>query len=94
MSEEPQEMEEQLDRWRAKLDELKLKAHLLGMEYRDTHDEVVEGLEKAYDAAKEKLVELKDATSEEAGQLKSAFRAAWGAFREAYGKATEGGEEA
>ena len=85
-----QDIQEQLDTWRGRLDELKLKAHLLKMEYRDKPDEVVEELEAAYGKAKGKFREWKDAGASEAEGIGAGFSAAWKAFKEAYKNATEG----
>ena len=84
-----QDIQEQLDQWRTKLDELKLKAHLLKLEYRDKPDEVVARLEDAYGSAKTKFGEMKDAGAAEAAGLGAGFTAAWSAFKDAYNEATE-----
>ena len=82
-------IEEQLDAWRTKLDELRVKASLLKMEYRDRQDETVEEVEKHYANAKAKFIELKDAGTAEAGKLGAGFVAAWDAFKQAYDGVTE-----
>ena len=79
----------QLDQWRTKLDELKLKAHLLKMEHRDKPDEVMQKLESSYDSAKAKFGEWKDAGAAEAAGIGAGFTAAWDAFKNAYNDATE-----
>ncbi|MDF1703103.1 MAG: hypothetical protein P1V36_18295 [Planctomycetota bacterium] len=84
-----QDIQDQLDAWRTKLDELKLKAHLLKLEHRDTPDKVMGQLESAYGTAKDKFVELKDAGAVEAAGLGAGFTAAWSAFKEAYKSATD-----
>lgn len=84
-----QDIQDQLDAWRTKLDELKLKAHLLKLEYRDKPDEVMTRLESAYDKAKEKFVSLKDAGQAEASGVAAGFSSAWTAFKDAYRDATE-----
>ena len=89
MSVDKQEIQAQLDSWRTRLDELKVKGHLLKMEYRDKQDEVVGQIETAYAAAKEKFHELKDAGEDQADKLGSGFTAAWDAFKQAYDGATE-----
>ena len=84
-----QEIQEQLDAWRGKLDELKLKASLLKMEYRDKPDEVVEQLESAYDKAKGKFADWRKAGEAEASGVAAGFKSAWAAFKDAYRDATE-----
>lgn len=81
--------QEQIDAMRQKLDELRLKGHLLKMELRDNQDEVVEGLEKAFDVAKAKFSEFADASEKEADKLGGAFQAAWTAFKKSYDEATK-----
>ena len=84
-----QDIQEQLDAWRGKLDELRVKAHLLKMEYRDKPDEVLERLESAYDKAKAKFASWRDAGETEATGIAAGFTAAWTAFKDAYRDATE-----
>lgn len=84
-----QDIQEQLDKWRTRLDELKLKAHLLKLEYRDKPDEVVEELEGAYDKAKAKFGEWSEAGQAEAAGIGAGFTAAWQAFKDAYKNATD-----
>ena len=88
-TEDQDKMQAQLDAWRTKLDELKVKGHLLKMEYRDKQDETVEGIESAYEAAKAKFNELTAAGGEEASKLGAGFTAAWASFKSAYKGATE-----
>ena len=91
-AEDQQKMQAQLDEWRGKLDELRVKGHLLKMEYRDKQDVVVGDMEQAYAAAKAKFLELKAATETETGKLSAGFTSAWSAFKEAYDKHTESSE--
>ena len=82
-------IEEQLDAWRTKIDELRVKASLLKMEYRDKPLEAQEQIEQAYESAKAKFLELKDAGGEEAAKLGAGFAAAWAAFKDKYDGMTE-----
>ena len=84
-----EKVEAQLNEWKGKLDELRVKGHLLKMEYRDKQDETVTEIESAYEAAKAKFLEMKDAGEVEAGKLGAGFTAAWDAFKQAYDGATE-----
>ena len=84
-----QQVQEQLDAWRTKLDELKLQAHLLKMEHRDRPDEVMAKLESSFDTCKSKFAEWKDAGATEAAGIGAGFSAAWDAFKQAYDDATE-----
>ena len=77
--------------FQTKLDELKVKGHLLKLEYRDKQGEVVDGIQATYTEAKEKYEAMKNAGESEAEQLGQGFSAAWSAFKEAYHGATEGG---
>jgi len=83
------EAQAQLDTWRTKLDLLKVKGHLLKLEYRDKQDETIEEIERAYEAAKAKFNELSAAGGEEASKLGAGFTAAWASFKGAYNGATE-----
>lgn len=83
------DIQEKLDTWRTKLDELKLKAHLLKMEHRDKPDEILGELEDAYATCKRKFAEWKDAGTAEATGIGAGFTAAWSAFKKAYNDATE-----
>lgn len=84
-----QAMQEQLDSFRTKLDELRVKAHLLKLEYRDKPDEVVAQLEDAYGQAKTKFGEWTATAETEAQGVGAGFTAAWEAFKDAYKNATE-----
>ena len=88
-TESSEKYQEQLDAMRQKIDELRLKGHLLKMELRDNKDEVLEGIESAYGVAKEKFQLFAEASETEAEKLGSAFKAAWNSFRKAYDDATE-----
>ncbi len=88
-SENRDKYQEQLDAMRQKLDELRLKGHLLKMELQDNKDEVLEGMESAYGVAKEKFKEFTAASETEADKFGSAFKAAWGAFKKTYDDATK-----
>lgn len=88
-TEDQDKMQAQMDAWRTKLDELKVKGHLLKMEYRDKQDETVAEIESAYEAAKAKFNELTAAGGEEAAKLGAGFSAAWASFKSAYEGATE-----
>ena len=83
------EAQAQIDAWRTKLDLLKVKGHLLKMEYRDKQDETIEEIEQAYEAAKAKFNELSAAGGAEASKLGAGFKAAWASFKSAYKDATE-----
>ena len=87
--ENTEQYQEQLDKMRQKLDELRVKGHLLKMELRDNSDEVLEGMESAYGVAKAKFQEFAAASENEADKLGGAFKAAWQAFTKAYDDATE-----
>ena len=88
-TEDTDKIQAQLDEWRTKLDELKVKGHLLKMELRDKQGEVVEDMESAYAQAKAKFLEMKAAGETEADKLGAGFSAAWDAFKKAYDDATE-----
>ena len=83
------QIQAQLDEWRTKLDELRVKGSLLKMEYRDKQGETVEEVEAAYAAAKAKFLEMKDTGEVEAGKLGAGFTAAWTAFKKAYDGVTD-----
>ena len=88
-----QDIQNQIDAFRTKLDELKVQGHLLKMEHRDKQDEVVNGIETAWFEAKEKFEAMKAAGETEATQLGEGFNAAWAAFKQAYNNAAEEGAE-
>ena len=88
-AESTQKIQEQLDEWRAKLDQLRVKGSLLKMELRDKHGDVVDDVEAAYDVAKAKFLELKAAGATEADKVGAGFGAAWTAFKKAYSDATD-----
>ena len=88
-TEDTDKIQAQFDEWRTKLDELKVRGHLLKMELRDKQGEVVADMEDAYAAAKSKFLEMKAAGESEADKLEAGFTAAWDAFKKAYDNATE-----
>ncbi len=89
MSDDTQKIQEQMDEWRTKLDELRVQGGLLKMEFRDKKDEVCDQIEAAYSEAKQKFDEMKDAGEAEADKLGAGFKAAWSAFKQAYDGATD-----
>jgi len=78
MTEEKLEgMQGELDGWRARLDEVRLKANLGKMELRDRLAELGQVLEPAQARARKTLGEFAQAGSEEARVLASALHSGW-----------------
>ena len=88
-NEQTRKFQAQMEEWRTRLDELKVKGSLLKMELRDQKEEVVGNLDSAYNGAKAKLGEWADATGEQAEALGAGFESAWEAFKDAYSNATQ-----
>ena len=88
-NEHSKKFQAQMDEWRTRLEELKVKGSLLKMELRDQKDEVIGDLDTAYNGAKAKLGEWADATGEQADKLGAGFESAWAAFKDAYSDATQ-----
>lgn len=84
----PETLQNELKAWRGKLDELKLKKHLLATEYRHKADEKVRELESAYDDARAKLEKWSQQGRDQAEGVRAGFESAWTAFKSAYEKAT------
>ena len=70
-----------LDTWRARLDELRLRAHLGGMELKDKLREAGETLEPAYRDAQDRLTRIAQGGAEEARTLAHSLKAGWEALQ-------------
>jgi hypothetical protein len=88
MSDIKDQVQEGLDAARQQLEELRVKANLLKMELRDKHGDVVDDIEKAYEATKEKLVEFGDATEETADDAAQSLKSAWKTLKQKIHEAT------
>lgn len=71
------ELRGELDRWRARLDELRLQANLGKMELRDRLSEIENRLEPAYQSASRRLAEVVDGGKDEARVLARSLQAGW-----------------
>lgn len=74
---ETTELRGELDRWRARLDELRLQANLGKMEARDRLDDLEQRLQPAYQTATRRLSEVVDDGKEEARVLAKSLQAGW-----------------
>jgi hypothetical protein len=90
MSTETPKTDEEIQEWRTRLDELRVRGHLLRMELRDKKDDVLDDMDHAYAEAKVRFEKLKDSAETEQEGLSAGFQAAWKAFKKAYDDATEG----
>lgn len=71
------ELRGELDRWRARFDQLRLQANLGKMELRDTLDELEQQLQPAYRKASGELSRVVGEGKEEARVLARSLQAGW-----------------
>ncbi len=67
----------ELDEWRARLDQLRVKANLGGKEARDKLREIEKRLEPEVDKAKRRLDEAVESGASEARTIATSLRAGW-----------------
>ena len=79
-----EELKGELDRWRARYDELRLKANLGKMELRDKLGEMEERFEPAYRTATDRLGKAIEEGKGEARTLAESLKAGWEAVRKTH----------
>lgn len=77
-------LEKELADWRAKLDQLRVKASLGRMELRDRERELLDEFQPAYERAMHKLGELRGAAGEEVKAVRAGLEAGWKELRATY----------
>lgn len=77
-------LEKELADWRAKLEQLRLKAKLGTMELRDKEKELAEQFEPAYSNAMKKLDEWRANAGDEAKAMRTGLEAGWRELRKVY----------
>jgi hypothetical protein len=76
-----EELSSELDRWRARYDELRVQANLGKMELRDKLGELEERFEPAYRTASQRLGKAIEEGKGEAKTLAESLKAGWEAVR-------------
>lgn len=79
-----EKLDAELDAWRTRLEELRVKANLGKMELRDRERALLEEFQPAYDGAMKKLGELKDSAGDEAKAVRAGLEAGWKELRKSY----------
>ena len=77
-------LEKELADWRARLEQLRVKASLGRMELRDREQKLLDEFQPAYESAMRKLGELRDAAGDEAKAVKAGLEAGWRELRKTY----------
>ena len=77
-------MEAELERWSAKLSELRSRGHRAGIEPNLDYHKRLDDIALKYDAAEEKLGELKDAGSANWETFRSGIETAWTELGDAF----------
>ena len=70
-------MRDEIDEWRGKLDDLKVRANLGKMEARDRLQAVLEDLHQRVEESEEKLHHVSEATAETWSEIGHAFKTTW-----------------
>jgi hypothetical protein len=83
-------LRKELDGWRTRLEELRVKASLGKLELRDKEREAFERFEGAYETAMRKLGEARDEADDRATALRAGVEAGWKELRATYKSVREG----
>lgn len=89
---EIEELSGELDSWRARYDELRLKANLGKMELRDKLTELEDRFEPAYRSASQRLGVAIEGGKDEAKTLAKSLKAGWEAVRATHKDLREGSQ--
>jgi len=88
-----EELRGELDHWRARYDELRLKANLGKMELRDKLGELETRFEPAYRSASQRLGKAVEEGKGEAKTLAQSLKAGWEAVRETHRELRQGTQD-
>ncbi len=84
-----QQLETEISKWQAKIDEARLQLSLGKMEAKDEFKVQVDKLESEMKRAKSELKELDEATTQAWGDISEGLKSSFDSMKEAYKKAKE-----
>ena len=79
-------LRQEVDAWRARLDELRVQASLGRMELRDKKEELARNFEEARSSAARKLAELRKTGGQEIDAVARSIEVAWEGLRKTHGE--------